>query len=579
MEEDDPFGSIAKLCQVSSSQESLLRRCRFFYQAKASACSSDEEGDYNDPAYIPVDSTGITMVSPPESADNENMHLEDLFHTPPEGSLSADHGEDHGTIDGGRYAEGDTVPVDTNCVDDIMAVDLGRDTDLVFSEVEVEPTQRMDIHSDQNVAFQSELDEARVSKSKFSPAEQSLGESPFKRLKISSFESSDLGLATVQEKPEEEFLKSSEKLKSVSVSLSPIDLSGTSGKNTDFSETLELPLSSCEVGEGIHNSREELLKSSEISKSKSVSLGLSLRVGPGNVADEIRDSSGTLELDNPQNHVSNCETGEDIYTSREELLKSSNVSKSKSVSTVRSGNARIEDSFVTLELQNQQNHLLHSEAGEFNHAKRGVEFSTEVIDSEIEDRNVESCIKGISDGEKMNMEDIDKFRYTGANYSKLCEMEGRAKGKRVLPSRIYATVGAAALSKTAPQGAAVTTSLNTAWEDTALSATSLMIVSEGTAGNVSESDVLPEKKSTNSFLLDVLKALGKDDDSCNENLKHLSLMEVLRRHGTAFTQPSKDDDMCNENLKHLSLMEVVKRRGAAFTQPSWWPKEGLEVKK
>ncbi|GLT41529.1 hypothetical protein SLA2020_155860 [Shorea laevis] len=569
MEEDDPFGSIAELCQVSSSQESLLRRCRFFYQAKASACSSEEEGDYNDPAYIPVDSTGITMVSPPESADNENMHLEDLFHTPPEGSLSAGHGEDHTTIDGGRYAEGDTVPVDTDCVDDMTAVDLGRDTDLVFSEVEVEPTQRMDIHSDQNVAFQSEPDEARVSKSKFSTAKQSLGESPFKRLKNSSFELPDLGLATVQEKPEEEFLESSEKLKSVSVSPSPIDLSGTSGKKTDSSEMLELPLS---------NSREELLKSSGISKSKSVSLGLSMRVRPGNVADEIRDSSGALELDNPQNHVSNCEIGEDIYTSREEL-KSSKVSKSKSVSLVRPGNGRIGDSFVTLELQNQQNHLLRSEVGEFNHAKRGVEFSTEVIDSEIEDRNIESSIKGVSDGEKMNMEGIDKFRYTGANYSKLCEMEGRAKGKRVLPSRIYATVGAAASSKTAPQGAAVTTSLNTAREDTAVAATSLMIVSEGTAGNVSESDVLPEKKSMKTFLLDVLKALAKDDDSCNENLKHLSLMEVLRRHDTAFTQPSKDDDMCNDNLKHLSLMEVVKRRGAAFTQPSWWPKEGLEVKK
>ncbi|GLU05511.1 hypothetical protein SLE2022_226090 [Rubroshorea leprosula] len=523
----------AELRHVSSSRESLLSCCRFFRKPEASAAASsssddDDDDEYQNPAYIPVDSTRITMVSPPESPDDENSYLEDLFHTPPEGSPSVEHGVDHRTVEGVCDRDGDTVPVDADYAGDVTAVKLGRDTDLGFSEVEVELTQRVEIDSGLNVAIQSEPDEIRVSKSDFSPTEQSQGEFPSKRLKIAGFESPDLRLGSVQKKPGEQLLKSSKILESRSLR----DLSGT-------------------------------------------------------VTDKNRDSSEKLELGNQQNYVSRCEVGEDIHTSAEELLNSSAISKSKSASPalrVHSGNVRneIEDSFETLEPQIQQNHLPCSKVGECSHTKRRFEFQTNVINPEIE-RNMGSCLKGTSGVKEMNAEDIDKFRYTCANYPKLCGMERKAETKRILPSWTNAMVGAAALSKnttkgtaaakspnarkgaaapkssnatlgaaalrhSATKGAAAAKSSNAKQEAIAAAATSSMKAKEGTAGNLPNSDVLSDKNSTKNSLANVLKALAKDD-------------------------------MQDENLKHLSLMEVVKRRGTAFTQPSWWPQEGFELKR
>ncbi|GKV10786.1 hypothetical protein SLEP1_g22104 [Rubroshorea leprosula] len=134
----------------------------------------------------------------------------------------------------------------------------------------------------------------------------------------------------------------------------------------------------------------------------------------------------------------------------------------------------------------------------------------------------------------MSMEDINKFKVPlkllcGAACAVtlvLCQVEKKAKGKRILPS------------KAVKEGAVAAT--------TAVAAIVLMTVTEGTAENVS--DILIRmfymRRTPPKFLfVDVLKALAKNDD-----------------------------DMYNQNLKHHSLMEVMMMRGGTiFTQPGWWP--------
>ncbi|KAK1374881.1 hypothetical protein POM88_031074 [Heracleum sosnowskyi] len=65
--DEDPYESITKECQITISQQQKLRICRFAFEPD-SPC--------------PVQVTGITMVSPPESG-SEYVE-EDIFHTPPE---------------------------------------------------------------------------------------------------------------------------------------------------------------------------------------------------------------------------------------------------------------------------------------------------------------------------------------------------------------------------------------------------------------------------------------------------------------------------------------------------------------
>lgn len=135
----DPFASITELCHVSASQEDLLRHCPF-------ARESDDDDER-------VESTGILMLSLPETSS-----AHDVFHTPPEGSvlpsseeqgsMAFDHPDDR-VVDGPRDA-----------------VDLGKDSDLGFSEVELaqrinddSPSKKSEL-SEQNMA--SEAPEACV---------------------------------------------------------------------------------------------------------------------------------------------------------------------------------------------------------------------------------------------------------------------------------------------------------------------------------------------------------------------------------------------------------------------------------
>ncbi|KAK9984796.1 hypothetical protein SO802_034321 [Lithocarpus litseifolius] len=139
---DDPFASITELCHVSASQEERLRHCGFAV-GRGGCSDHDANEDSDDPTQpmeveVEVESTGIVMVSLPETLDEEeekdDSTLQDLFQTPPEGSLLASSEEqqppvaaDDPAVDGPRAPE-------PNCTDGDEAVDLGKDSDLGFSE-------------------------------------------------------------------------------------------------------------------------------------------------------------------------------------------------------------------------------------------------------------------------------------------------------------------------------------------------------------------------------------------------------------------------------------------------------------
>lgn len=171
MEADDPFASITKLCQVSSSQEEHLRHCRFVGEPEEDPQASGE---------IDEQLTGIMMITPPDSMsdndENDNNALKDneIFHTPPEDTLisSSDDHRDNQRVVIEEEAEG-------GCTEGEKTVDLGTDTDLGFTEVEL--TQRS---GSANEVIQSELNKIRVLKRELAASER-LIESLKKKSKIS----------------------------------------------------------------------------------------------------------------------------------------------------------------------------------------------------------------------------------------------------------------------------------------------------------------------------------------------------------------------------------------------------------
>ena len=139
---DDPFASITELCHISASQEERLRHCGF--ATGRDGCSdhdaNEDSDDPTQPMEMEVESTGIVMVSLPETFDEEEEQKkddstpQDLFQTPTEGSLLASSEEqqppvaaDDPAVDGPRAPE-------PNCTDGDEAVDLGKDSDLGFPE-------------------------------------------------------------------------------------------------------------------------------------------------------------------------------------------------------------------------------------------------------------------------------------------------------------------------------------------------------------------------------------------------------------------------------------------------------------
>ncbi|EEF31152.1 conserved hypothetical protein [Ricinus communis] len=172
MDNNGPFASIAELCHISSSQEELLKRCRFAGEPETDESLSDESGENDDTT--PVESTGIMMISPPESPeeeeeeDHENIPRDnDVFHTPPEESTLATSQEHelHQRVDSheDRMVLGDEKIEASLTDNDSTAVDLGRDTDLGFS-TEVELTERIEVDSGTDVNSILEGEDFRVLK-------------------------------------------------------------------------------------------------------------------------------------------------------------------------------------------------------------------------------------------------------------------------------------------------------------------------------------------------------------------------------------------------------------------------------
>ncbi|XAR54895.1 hypothetical protein NMG60_11030225 [Bertholletia excelsa] len=151
MEDSDPFGSIVSRCQPTSSQEDILRLCPFARESEV--FPGDDEESPSSPAAcgIPVESTEIMMVSPPESPREKSPPHEE-FQTPPEGSLPASSEEQRSaaeafdTRSGEQFhgvGGGENVAVDRGCTASEGVVDLGKDSaNLGLSGVK--PGQRRD---------------------------------------------------------------------------------------------------------------------------------------------------------------------------------------------------------------------------------------------------------------------------------------------------------------------------------------------------------------------------------------------------------------------------------------------------
>lgn len=198
---NDPFASLQPFCHVSSSQEERLRRCPFapepYNPESDESSSSDSSSSDND---IPVESTGIIMVSLPESQGNDNSNSHEVFHTPLEESAGVSSNElrpsseadggggGHRNLEADGGGGGETVAVEAGFSEGIGSgtVDLSRDSELGF--VEIELAQRVEPDFDPNRSQLEDsvnnLAEFRVSRSGL-PLVDGLGESPLKKLKAS----------------------------------------------------------------------------------------------------------------------------------------------------------------------------------------------------------------------------------------------------------------------------------------------------------------------------------------------------------------------------------------------------------
>ncbi|XP_010646741.2 uncharacterized protein LOC104878305 isoform X2 [Vitis vinifera] len=158
----DPFQSLLEPCHISSSQEDLLRNCPFTRQ------SHDGSGDDSpDSGGVPVESSGIIMLSLPESTYEETTP-QDEFQTPPEEVQPASSAEQRAPAFDRQHEvwvdddkEG-SVAADVSCTDGAATVELGKDSDLGFSG----PTSAVKVVAVSNVdgVGASEVSESGVEK-------------------------------------------------------------------------------------------------------------------------------------------------------------------------------------------------------------------------------------------------------------------------------------------------------------------------------------------------------------------------------------------------------------------------------
>jgi len=478
MEENDPFAAITKLCQVSSSQEQHLNHCPFALEPQTSGelLSLDAE--------IPVASTAITMVSPPQTPqDNhkDGLQNDDVFTTPPEepflSSSKNQHEQqqqeeeeevafDHGKEDR-RFER--AVTDENIAVDDGDCEESSREKDLGFT-VEGELTERIEIEGDSGGVEDNSQDKevihcnymkGMVLKRVLASSNNVLGESSSKRSKLND---KNLGMVTPEPSLRAEIgnslkrlVKSLDKFKwtpSASVGAEPVKYDERLVKTVDVTMT--------------ESKRSKPLDKNSvlgIPSSSLVSDMERIREDLGDYVEKLGSEGG-----NDSNHGLKSPQNEQVGE-------------------------------MVIEVSNSDREC----SGESS-AKRKLQFSTEVIESEFEETDAAlRFVDGVEEREantreehsaRKSIDDLDKFRYVGpANvYGKDDVTE-----KRVLPASVQGRKENAGAGK----------------------AEHVTVLSEMTCMDLEIT------------LLDVLKTLA-ENEHCDPSLEKLSILDAATIGGMTF---------------------------------------------
>ncbi|KAF9685456.1 hypothetical protein SADUNF_Sadunf03G0056400 [Salix dunnii] len=428
MEENDPFVAITKLCQVSASQEQHLNHCPFALEPQ----TNDEPLSLD--AETPVASTAITMVSPPQTpVDNHKDDLyvnsalqnDDVFTTPPEEPFLSHSHKQHGkqvveeeevAYNHGKEDRRDerTVTDENIAADDGDCEESSREMDLGFT-VEAGLTERIEIEGDSGGSEDNSQDK-EVTHCKYmkgvvlkrvlvssSSLNNVLGESSSKRSKLHGY---NLGLVTPEPSLRTELGKSLKRLV----------------KSWDkFKWT---PRAS--VGAEPVKYDERLVRTVDVTMAESK------RSKP-------LDKKSVLG-------IPNSSLGSDIERRREDLGDSVEKLCSEGGNDSNRGLKSLQNEQVgemVIEVSNSDR-----ECGGESSAKRKLQFSTELIESEFEETDEAlRFIDGVEEREantreehsaRKSLDDLDKFRYAGpANVYG----EDDVTDKRVLPASVHGRKG------------------------------------------------------------------------------------------------------------------------------------------
>lgn len=484
MEDNDPFASITKLCHVSSSQEEHFRRCRFAHEPH------DESSSHaHDFAEIPLASTGIMMVSPPETPlgnqnddnapGNNDGDDVDVFQTPPEEAslassqsqqqqpVGVEYGSDDRTVEEVRNDEETMVIDDSNCTDGSRPVDLGRGTDLGFSS-------GADSCVDVNQAHDKEVTHCEYMKTRVLNGELASS---------NTSTSSNPCLRTDAEKSLELIFKCMDKFNSPPKKLKNLRPQASRRSiGVEAEKCLTGLMKSMEKLDYSPSKRLKIFDKNLVLGASRDSLGFEIEERRGNLGKSVEElnSDGVFQY----NHG----------------LKSPQ-------------NLHIKDIFIEM----------NGDGGEFqgkSSAKRKLKYSTEVLEleSEFEGSDAisgfnEGRVEGMSNGKqgsevnrlcdsskghsaRKSIDEIDKLRYVGPRSANSCAKEADVRGKRSLPASFCGKE------------------------------------------NVGEKEVGPDgifsrKNYKEVTLLDVLRVLAKDCKH-DPSLEHLSILEVAKRSGMTF---------------------------------------------
>lgn len=483
MEENDPFAAITKLCQVSSSQEQHLNHCPFALEPQTNGELLSLEAE------IPVASTAITMVSPPQTPQdnhkdgldvNSTLQNDDVFTTPPEepflSSSKKQHEQqqeeeeevafDHGKEDR-RFER--AVTDENIAVDDGDCEESSREKDLGFT-VEGELTERIEIEGDSGGGEDNSQDkevihcnymEGMVLKRVLASSNNVLGESSSKRSKPYD---KNLGIVTPEPSLRAEIgnslkrlVKSLDKFKwtpSASVGAEPVKYDERLVKTVDVTMT--------------ESKRSKPLDKNSvlgIPSSSLVSDMERIREDLGDCVEKLGSEGG-----NGSNHGLKSPQNEQVGE-------------------------------MVIEVSNSDREC----SGESS-AKRKLQFSTEVIESEFEETDAAlRFVDGVEEREantreehsaRKSIDELDKFRYVGpANvYGKDDVTE-----KRVLPASVQGRKENAGAGK----------------------AEHVTVLSEMTCMDLEIT------------LLDVLKTLA-ENEHCDPSLEKLSILDAAKIGGMTF---------------------------------------------